>query len=115
MTKKSEAVIRYRKRIKRTMIEAMGNKCQVCGYNRCDETMEFHHIDPSQKNRSFGNLRSNPKSIEILIEELQKCILLCSNCHKEIHAGKTQMPTSFTLLDESIMWRDYRRKKYAGG
>ena len=56
------------------------NGCAICGYNKCDNALEFHHTNPRDKIFSIGTLRGH------LAEELNKCILLCANCHKEIHS-----------------------------
>ena len=59
-------------------------KCHRCGYNKCAAALEFHHIDPSKKDTIVS---SDSITIEKAIEESKKCVLLCSNCHKEFHAG----------------------------
>ena len=64
-------------------IEYKGGKCEHCGYNKCNEALEFHHIDPSIKDPTFQSMRY--WSIEKAKIELDKCLLLCSNCHREEH------------------------------
>jgi hypothetical protein len=59
-------------------------KCCRCGYDKCIQALEFHHIDPKQKDTIIS---SDSITIEKAIEESKKCILICSNCHKEFHAG----------------------------
>lgn len=103
MSISSERVINWRKRTKHKMVMAMGGQCQICGYKKCDEALEFHHLDPSQKDMAFGKFRANPVSIQKLIPELKKCILVCSVCHKEIHAGITELPENFAQLDEAVL------------
>lgn len=61
-----------------------GNRCMRCGYDTCGAALEFHHIDPNQKDFTISNERL--KLIEA-IEESKKCVLLCANCHREIHAN----------------------------
>lgn len=61
-----------------------GSKCLVCGYNRSIRVLQFHHIDP--KSKEFG-ISGSTKSFEKLKPELDKCVLLCSNCHGEVHDG----------------------------
>lgn len=61
-----------------------GGKCERCGYQNYLGALEFHHIHPSEKDFTIGD--SNFKLKEA-IEESKKCIMICSNCHKEIHAG----------------------------
>lgn len=60
------------------------SKCAICGESESC-CLEFHHIDPSTKVDSIMNMLNEPE--ETLINEIKKCILLCSNCHKKIHAG----------------------------
>lgn len=73
--------------IKQWSLEYKGNKCQCCGYNNCNEALDFHHID--ENNKDFGiSDRNIPLDWEIIKTELDKCILVCANCHREIHAGK---------------------------
>lgn len=74
----------YRKRTKQELVKYKGGKCQICGYNKCNEALDFHHLDPSQKDFS---LSGQHKSIELLKKEVDKCILLCCRCHREVHAG----------------------------
>ena len=64
--------------------EKYGGKCIRCGYDKCIKALEFHHIDPTKKDFTISN--GNFKLKEA-IEESKKCILICSNCHKEFHDG----------------------------
>lgn len=106
MSNSAEAVKRWRKNTKAKMVAAMGSKCQCCGYNSCNEALAFHHIDPTIKDMGFGDTRANPKKWEKLVEELKKCILVCHNCHSEIHAGVRELPSSFAQFDENFAdWR----------
>lgn len=72
-----------RNRKKEKLIKQLGDKCSRCGYNKCIKALEFHHIDPN--NKSFNISGSLHLSMEILSSEVKKCVLLCSNCHREIH------------------------------
>ncbi len=71
-------------RNKQRAIEYKGGKCAYCGYNRCSDALEFHHIDSRQKDKMFRNLRY--WGWERTKKELEKCLLLCSNCHREKHS-----------------------------
>ena len=62
-----------------------GGKCAICSYSRCKRSMDFHHLDPYKKGFNIGQNWS--KSLDVLKAELEKCILVCSNCHGEIHEG----------------------------
>ncbi len=67
-------------------IEYGGGCCQLCGYNRCSRALSFHHKDPKEKD--FGlSVRGLTRSWEKIQAELDKCVLVCANCHMEIHDG----------------------------
>lgn len=68
-------------------VEYKGGKCEICGYDKCINALDFHHKDPSQKDLSFKSKRG--WSWNKLKVELDKCILVCSNCHREIHFKST--------------------------
>jgi len=104
---KSDAVKRWRKNTKRRMIESMGGECCICGYSKCDSALAFHHLDPNGKDFSFGAVRASPKNWKTITDELRKCILVCHNCHSEIHEGVTEIPKSPPKFDERFV--DYKK------
>jgi len=61
----------------------MGGCCAKCGYNKCPDVLEFHHLDESTKDFDWGKLRLRSK--ETILTELDKCTMLCANCHRETH------------------------------
>ena len=73
------------------VIEYKGGACAICGYKRCVEAFDLHHL--SQQRKDFG-LGSDglTRSWERTKREADKCILLCANCHREVHAGVVQLP-----------------------
>jgi DNA-binding CsgD family transcriptional regulator len=73
----------YRQKIKQIAVEYKGGKCVICGYDRCVRALEFHHEDPNEKEFHISSYKV--LSWDKLQNELDKCILVCSNCHKEIH------------------------------
>lgn len=74
-----------RKRKQAEILERYGYSCESCGMM---ETrlgfFEFHHTDPSTKDREIGSML-NSASMAKIEEELQKCVMLCPNCHKKEH------------------------------
>lgn len=64
-------------------IEYKGGKCQKCGYDKCPSALAFHHRNPDEKDFNWKTLRS--MSLDKLKKELDKCDLVCHNCHAEIH------------------------------
>lgn len=79
------SVNRYKKDLKLRMVTYCGGKCLVCGYSRCLDALDFHHVDESTK--LFDISGSHCRAWLVIKEELDKCVLLCSNCHRELHAG----------------------------
>ena len=75
-----------RRKLKKIGVEYLGGKCSVCGYDKCIWALEFHHTDPSEKD--FGISEYSNLAWHKIKEELNKCVLLCSNCHKETHYNK---------------------------
>ena len=90
---RSQSVVDWRKRTKQKLVEYKGSCCQApgCGYNKCMDALTFHHLDPSQKDFQISG---KSWSYERLKGEVDKCALLCSNCHKEVHAGILILPNS---------------------
>lgn len=74
---------RWRQR-KRDAIEYKGGSCSRCGYNKCIGALEFHHLDPLIKDANWDKIRL--WSWDRIKSELDKCILVCANCHREIHS-----------------------------
>lgn len=66
-------------------IVTRGGKCEVCGYNKNIAALEFHHKNPDQKDFQLDIRHFSNNSLEKLQVELDKCALLCANCHREIH------------------------------
>jgi 5-methylcytosine-specific restriction endonuclease McrA len=86
-----KAVVKRRKKLKEMAIEYGGGSCQVCGYKKCSRALAFHHKKPDGKD--FGlSARGLTRSWEKTKIELDKCILVCSNCHMEIHEGLIKLP-----------------------
>lgn len=89
--------------LKNDLVKEMGGQCMCCGYKRCQEALHFHHyketLNGYEKSDKLSNMIKN-KSINKIREEIKLCVLLCANCHTEIHAGyrkiildkETQLP-----------------------
>lgn len=74
------------KNFKIKCVDYKGGKCERCGYNKYIGALDFHHLDPSQKD--FGIAKVKLHSFDDKVKrELDKCILVCSNCHREIHGS----------------------------
>src|ERR1700759_604722 len=82
---KHERMQQRRRNFKDWAIEYKGGKCIVCGYTKCRGALDFHHLDPNEK--EFIISKAGLMKKEKAIKELDKCVLLCKNCHAEVHAG----------------------------
>lgn len=85
-----EIVKNRRIKIKEELLNYKGGRCSICGYSRCASALEFHHLDPDKKDFGIAQT-SSYKNLELLKKEIDKCILVCSNCHREIHAGLVEL------------------------
>ena len=81
-----KAVSKRRKAIRIKAIEYKGGCCKICGYQKCTDALEFHHLDPKKKDFSISS-KGYARSWVRVKEEIEKCILICANCHREIHAN----------------------------
>lgn len=102
MSKSSDHVKKWRKTVKEISIKSMGGQCQICGYNKCYAALELHHLDPSQKELTFSFLLSSCRNWNLIYNELKKCILLCANCHQEVHSAISTIPKLFNSFDENL-------------
>lgn len=72
---------------KQLLVNTFGGKCQICGYNTCLAALAFHHRNPKEKDFQISDFKKKNADNYVLYRELEKCILVCSNCHIEIHQG----------------------------
>jgi hypothetical protein len=80
----SKRTINFSKNGKIRTVEYMGGCCSICRYNKCIRALEFHHIDPSKKSKDYDK-KFKLWNFEKQKQELKHCILVCSNCHRELH------------------------------
>jgi len=68
------------------LIKNLGGKCEICGYNNCPWAFDFHHKDGNKENDVARIIHEGSK--DKALKEAEKCILLCANCHRELHYKK---------------------------
>lgn len=90
----SDQTMERQRLVKMRSIEYKGGSCVLCGYNKHPAALEFHHLDPTQK--EFDISLCKLKDFERVKPELDKCVLVCSNCHREFHAGAIALPATLT-------------------
>lgn len=91
---RQDAVARRRRAVRAAIIEEAGGRCVSCGYDGYIGALQFHHLDPAEK--EFGlSSRGFTRSLQRLREEAQKCVLLCANCHAEVEGGVRALSLEF--------------------
>lgn len=95
-----DAVKRWRSNAKSRLVACFGGKCGICLNHYPDAVFDFHHIDPSKKH---FQITASVKPWRKIIAEAKKCAMLCSNCHRLLHAGFAVLPEKIASLDESAI------------
>lgn len=93
----------WRHATKIRMVESFGGKCGICEYSKSLRALEFHHVNPDEKEFSFN---SKCRSWDKIVAELRKCVMVCANCHAEIHDSMTILPANIRRFDETYV--DYK-------
>lgn len=93
-----------RRCIKRKALHYSGGRCVKCNYKKCVAALVFHHCDPSQKDFQIGSGRT--LGWDAVKAEVDKTVLLCGNCHSELHANL------WVLTDDIIQRQKDRRSDY---
>lgn len=86
----NDQTIERQRNIKKQLVDYKGGKCQICGYSKYIGALDFHHLNTIKK--EFNLSRRKCSSIESLKSELDKCICLCANCHREVHGKVVGLP-----------------------
>jgi transcription elongation factor Elf1 len=75
--------------------------CRRCGYDKAANALEYHHIDPSEKDSTVSRLIAGNWGLETIKKEIRKCVVLCANCHREVHEEIEQGVEHEWFLDTS--------------
>lgn len=102
---------RYKK-IKKEMIISFKQtqKCPLCGenYHRC---LDFHHVGDETKDSTINDLLHRNVGLKKIIDEMNKCCIICSNCHRKLHDGLVEEPIEFKFnLDYDIWNIEYKKE-----
>ena len=79
----SKKTVFKRQALKQEGVRRLGGKCLKCGESR-PHVLHFHHVDPSNKVAAPSKMLANSQ-IDSFFTEIEKCILLCGNCHEDFH------------------------------
>ena len=82
------------------LIQSRGGKCEMCGYNRNIAALDFHHINPDEKEFQLDIRHISNTTLDKLQKEVNKCKILCANCHREIHNPNLSFDKVGILIEE---------------
>ena len=85
------------------LIEGKGGKCAHCGYNKNISALDFHHLDSSQKEFALDKRTLGNTSMERILKEAEKCILLCANCHREEHNPESTLDNMIQFKMDNVI------------
>ncbi len=95
-----KSVSDWRRRRKNWLVVAFNKKCGICGYSKSIRALQFHHLDATLKEFSFSEISY---AWDKVIVEAKKCVMLCSNCHMEVHDNITKIPKDIQRFDETLI------------
>lgn len=90
----------WRKKAKGYLAAAFGGACTICGYDKTIAALDYHHVEPTEKEVLLSVACSNGSSWEKIVQEARKCTIVCCRCHREIHAGVTELPENCVRFNE---------------
>jgi len=97
---------------KQKIVESFGGKCNICGCIDYYEVYDIHHLDSESKNKEISKYytsngrRLSNISFNVLIKELEKCVMLCSNCHRKLHRNHTKLIYKKTF-DAEVLIKEF--------
>lgn len=90
-----------RKELRARALAYKGGKCRICGYDKCLTALEFHHVEILTKEFTIS---ARMTSWDVIKPELDKCELLCANCHREVHDG---MHVGYVTYEDRLAGHDF--------
>ena len=90
----------WRKKAREYLALAFGGKCTVCNYNKTISALDYHHVKPEHKDKQLSLAMKNGHAWSKIVEEARKCTIVCCRCHREIHAGVTELPKDYARFNE---------------
>jgi len=102
-------IVAARKRRRIALNERINAAKASLGCICCSENdpvcLEFHHPDPAEKDFAIGSTKRIGYSWKKILAEIAKCVVVCSNCHKKLHAGRIALPSRESYVDRLIHWQ----------
>jgi len=112
----SENVKAWRRRTKKKLIKIFDDRCYVCKRRFNPVAYDFHHVDPKTKQYTISAIMSSIKSLDTIMAEAKKCIMVCASCHRQIHTGQIpigcRMPFEKAIMVTMAAWKTQKKKDY---
>ena len=95
----NKITVQKQRETKQKCVDYKGGKCVICGYDNYIGALDFHHLEPGEKDFCISRVKN--RKFEDIKKELDKCVLLCSTCHREVEGGVKKVgpvglePTTF--------------------
>lgn len=83
--------------------EFMSTRCCIVCQENSLECLDWHHLDPKEKDGQVGKMLNHFRSMENVFSEMNKCIILCANCHRKYHAGNLEFGTTERIRTDIIL------------
>ena len=90
----------WRKKVRELLAVAFGGRCTICGYDKTTAALDYHHVDPKEKDKLLCIAMRNGHSWNKIVQEARKCTILCCRCHRELHAGIAKLPKDYATFNE---------------
>lgn len=85
---------KYRTMGKKFIDEYKSNSCCYFCKENTPCCLDFHHLDPNAKDSNISQMKGHARNIETIMKEIDKCLVICSNCHRKLHAGLIEVNTA---------------------
>jgi transposase/predicted RNA-binding Zn-ribbon protein involved in translation (DUF1610 family) len=106
----SKSIIEKEKKVKSHLVSLCGGKCAKCGGVFENSQYDFHHTDPEHKDFKISEKKHS--NLQLVLSELEKCIMVCSNCHNHIHHEmKESQGIENKISGNTELWRDNKKRK----
>lgn len=103
----SELAVLKKQKYKLKMLQYKGGKCEICGYDKNIAALEFHHLNSEDKKFTVSDTHHSWEDVQ---KELDKCICVCANCHRELHNPQST-PENLQKLIENHKYNTEIKKK----
>lgn len=97
------------------LISLRGGKCQNCGYDKNMSALDFHHVNPETKKFQLDQRSLSNLSMKSIMNEFEKCEVLCANCHREHHSPDLLIENVLHIIqnfdEKKSKWLEIKKEK----